>query len=48
MDNYDLVVVGGSFAGLSCAGAAVSRGLSTVVIDKKKAPNHIHKALVFL
>ena len=37
MDKYDLVVVGGSFAGLSCAGAAAARGLSTVVIDKKNS-----------
>jgi thioredoxin reductase len=36
MKSYDLIIVGGSFAGLACAGAAAARGLSTVVIDNKK------------
>ena len=39
MKSYDLTVVGGSFAGLACAGAAAARGLKTVVIDKKKSPD---------
>ena len=39
MKNYDLTIVGGSFAGLACAGAAAARGLKTLVIDKKKTPD---------
>lgn len=39
MDSYDLTVVGGSFGGLACAGAAAARGLKTLVIDKKKSPD---------
>jgi len=27
MKSYDLTIVGGSFAGLACAGAAAARGL---------------------
>ena len=37
MEKYDLAIVGGSFAGLACAGAASARGLKTVVFDKKKS-----------
>ena len=36
MKTYDLIVVGGSFSGLSCATAAANRGLRTVVLDKKQ------------
>ena len=39
MRNYDLVVVGGSFGGLTCAAAASARGLKTIVFDKKKSPD---------
>ena len=39
MEKYDLAIVGGSFAGLTCAGAAAARGLKTVVFDKKKSPD---------
>lgn len=39
MTKYDLAIIGGSFAGLSCAGAASARGLNTVVFDKKKRPD---------
>ena len=38
MESFDLVVVGGSFGGLACAGAASARGVKTLVIDKKKSP----------
>ncbi len=38
MTKYELAIIGGSFAGLSCAGAAAARGLKTVVFDKKKRP----------
>ena len=48
MDSYDLTVVGGSFGGLACAGAAAARGLKTLVIDKKNHPTRIHKAPGFL
>lgn len=34
----DLVIVGASFAGLLCAKAAATRGLSTVVIEAKSEP----------
>ena len=33
--NYDLIIIGASFAGLSCARAAVLAGLSVAVVDKK-------------
>lgn len=39
MESYDLAIVGGSFGGLACAGAAAARGLRTVVLDKKKTPD---------
>jgi len=38
MEKFDLAIVGGSFGGLTCAGAASARGLKTVVFDKKKSP----------
>ncbi len=37
MSNYDLVVVGASFAGLACAESAAREGLKTLVMDKKRA-----------
>lgn len=36
--RYDLVIVGGSFAGLSCARTAALRGLKVAVIDAKPEP----------
>lgn len=36
--KFDLVVVGGSFAGLACARTAALRGLKVAVIDAKKDP----------
>ncbi len=38
MAMFDLVVVGGSFAGLACARTAALRGLSVAVIDAKPEP----------
>lgn len=35
--NYDLIIIGASFAGLSCARAAVSAGLNVAVIEKKSS-----------
>src|ERR1700733_2996034 len=35
---HDLVIVGGSFAGLACARTAALRGLKVAVIDAKKEP----------
>lgn len=37
MKAYDLIVVGGSFSGLSCATAAANQGLRTLVVDKKRS-----------
>lgn len=37
-DKYDLVIVGASFAGLTCARAAALRGLSVLLIEAKKDP----------
>lgn len=37
--RYDLVIVGGSFAGLSCARTAALRGLKVAVIDAKAEPD---------
>ena len=34
----DLIVVGGSFAGLACAERAAQRGLSVALIDSKPTP----------
>ena len=39
MEKFDLAIVGGSFGGLACAGAAAARGLKTVVFDKKQSPD---------
>jgi len=36
--GFDLVVVGGGFAGLACARAASARGLATAVLDAKDEP----------
>jgi digeranylgeranylglycerophospholipid reductase len=36
--RYDLIVVGGGFAGLTCAQAAAARGTNTVVLERKKQP----------
>ena len=36
--KYDLVIVGGSFAGLACARTAALRGLKVAVLDAKKEP----------
>jgi flavin-dependent dehydrogenase len=38
MDRYDLVIVGGSFAGLACARTAALRGLKVAVLDAKSEP----------
>ena len=36
--KFDLVIVGGSFAGLACARTAALRGLKVAVIDGKEEP----------
>jgi len=36
--DFDLVIVGGSFAGLVCARTAAIRGLRVAVIDRKRDP----------
>jgi len=36
--KFDLVIVGGSFAGLACARTAALRGLKVAVLDAKKEP----------
>ena len=36
MRNYDTVIVGGSYSGLSCARSAAARGLNTLVLERKK------------
>lgn len=38
MEQFDLVIVGGSFAGLACAKTAALRGLKVAVIDAKPEP----------
>lgn len=38
MQRYDLVIVGGSFAGLACARTAALRGLKVAVVDSKSEP----------
>src|SRR5215469_4436256 len=38
MAKYDLLIVGGSFAGLACARTAALRGLKVAVIDAKSEP----------
>lgn len=38
MQRYDLVIVGGSFAGLACARTAALRGLKVCVLDAKPEP----------
>ncbi len=38
MRQVDLVIVGGGFAGLTCAQAAAARGASTLVLERKKQP----------
>ena len=43
MQNFDLIIVGAGYAGLTCAKAAASRGVKTLVIDRKKfAGQHPH------
>ncbi len=38
MTDFDLVIVGGSFAGLVCARTAAMRGLKVAVIDRRREP----------
>ena len=38
--NYDVIIVGGSFAGASAAKRLVDAGLSTLVIEKMELPRH--------
>ena len=38
MQEVDLLIVGGSFAGLTCAQAAAARGVSTVLFERKRDP----------
>ena len=38
MRKFDLVIAGGSFAGLACARTAALRGLKVAVLDAKKEP----------
>jgi flavin-dependent dehydrogenase len=37
-EDYDLVIIGASFAGLTCARAAALRGLKTLVLEAKSDP----------
>lgn len=38
MRQYDLVIVGASFAGIACARTAASRGLKVAVVERKREP----------
>ncbi len=38
LQKFDLVIVGGSFAGLACARTAALRGLKVAVVDGKREP----------
>ena len=38
MRHVDLLIVGGGFAGLTCAQAAAARGVDTVVLERKRRP----------
>jgi len=38
LEDFDLAIVGASFAGLLCAKAAATRGLRTVVLESKRHP----------
>lgn len=38
MRRFDLIIVGGSFAGLACARTAALRGLKVAVIERKRDP----------
>src|SRR6201994_1210001 len=38
VQNFDLAIVGGSFAGLACARRAALRGLKVVLLDAKPEP----------
>ena len=38
IQRYDLIIVGGSFAGLACARTAALRGLKVAVLDAKREP----------
>lgn len=38
MEDFDLAIVGASFAGLLCAKAAAARGLRTVILESKRHP----------
>jgi flavin-dependent dehydrogenase len=38
IQRYDLIIIGGSFAGLACARTAALRGLKVAVIDSKSEP----------
>ncbi|MFO0994647.1 MAG: NAD(P)/FAD-dependent oxidoreductase [Hyphomicrobiales bacterium] len=38
MEDFDLAIVGASFAGLLCARAAAARGLRTIILESKRHP----------
>lgn len=38
MEDFDLAIIGASFAGLLCAKAAAARGLRTIVLESKRHP----------
>src|ERR1700743_3854550 len=38
VQRYDLIIAGGSFAGLACARTAALRGLKVAVLDSKPEP----------
>lgn len=47
--HVDLLIVGGSFAGLACAREAVRHGLSVVVLEKKECPgDKLHTTGIFV
>ena len=45
--DYDLVVVGASFAGAACAIAAAQYGLRVCVLERKRDPGARRRALLF-
>ena len=43
IQRYDLIIVGGSFAGLACARTAALRGLKVAVVDLSKTFDSYYK-----
>ncbi|MCE3233096.1 MAG: putative rane associated dehydrogenase (flavoprotein) [Rickettsiaceae bacterium] len=49
MKNYDVIIIGASFAGIACAKEVAAKGLSVAVLERKKdVKDNIHTTGIFV